>query len=336
MEHKDLAQKTSPRDFFLHLLAIITLYVSAVAFTTLLFQYTNIYFPDQLEDSYYSRLSHLSGIRWSIASLFIIFPVYAITSFFLNKSYIKTPFKRSLRIRKWLIYFTLFAAALIIIGDLVAVIFRLLGGELTVRFFLKVITLLFVTGSIFGYYLWDIRDEKKFSMKGFIYAIIGVIGVAIISGFFVVGSPKEARLVRTDERRVQNLQEIQWRIVNYWQSKEKLPENIALLRDDIQGFVPPTDPDTGVGYEYRATGKLSFELCAAFSRPSRAESQVPRIAKPYPAEPPGGVSGPYPAEPYPAVPSGGVSENWDHREGRTCFERTIDPDLYPPFSKTRN
>ena len=33
--------------------------------------------------------------------------------------------------------------------------------------------------------------------------------------------------------------------------------------------------------------------------------------------------------PYP----GGVNESWDHQAGRTCFERTIDKDIYPPYPK---
>lgn len=157
---EEVQQKTSPRDFFLHLLAIVTLYISAVSFATLIFQYINYFFPDPLQDNYYLRESLGRSIRWSIASLIVIFPVYIGTSWFLNKSYAITPYKRNLRIRRWLIYFTLFAAALIIIGDLVALIFNLLGGELTARFILKVLTVLFVAGSIFWYYLWDIRHHK--------------------------------------------------------------------------------------------------------------------------------------------------------------------------------
>ena len=51
--------------------------------------------------------------------------------------------------------------ALIIIGDLVGLVYGLLGGlELTLRFILKVLTVLFITGSVFWYYLWDIRKYK--------------------------------------------------------------------------------------------------------------------------------------------------------------------------------
>ena len=154
-------QRTSPKDVFLHLLAIITLYTSAISFLVLIFQYVNVLFPDPLEFAmgYHMRLGSYGAIRWSIASLIVVFPVYLITSWFLNKGY-STPSKRNLWIRKWLIYFTLFAAALIIIGDLVTLINRLLEGELTIRFILKVMAVLFVAGSVFGYYLWDIKRYK--------------------------------------------------------------------------------------------------------------------------------------------------------------------------------
>ncbi len=153
-------KKVSPKDVFMHLLTIITLYVSAVSFGALLFQAINILIPDVLEYSVYARESALQGIRWAIASLVIVFPVYIGTTWMLNKSYVAEPEKRNLRIRKWLTYFTLFAAATIIIGDLVTLIYNLLGGDLTLRFILKVVVVLFIAGSVFYYYLWDLRRHN--------------------------------------------------------------------------------------------------------------------------------------------------------------------------------
>ena len=144
----------------MHLLAIVTLYGSAVGFVVLLFQYINVLIPDVLEYNAYARESALQAIRWAIASLIIVFPVYIGTAWMLNKSYISEPEKRSIRIRKWLTYFTLFAAAAIIIGDLVTLIYNLLGGDLTVRFLLKVTVVLFVAGSVFYYYLWDLKRHN--------------------------------------------------------------------------------------------------------------------------------------------------------------------------------
>ncbi len=153
--------KTSPKDVFLHLLSIITLYTSAISFLVLLFQYINVLIPDSVtEGGYYQLVSSYRAIRWSISSLIVVFPVYIWVTWFLNKNYAKTPAKKKLWIRKWLVYFTLFAAALIIIGDLVTVINNLLNGELTLRFLLKVISVFFVAGSVFHYYLWDLRTHK--------------------------------------------------------------------------------------------------------------------------------------------------------------------------------
>lgn len=157
----EIRSKASPKDIFLHLLAIITLYVSAGSFIALLFQYSNLLIPDILDQGgFYARTSSLQTIRWSISSLLVIFPVYVFTSWYLNKSYLASPEKRNLQIRKWLIYFTLFVAALIIIGDLVALIFNLLGGEFTTRFILKVLTIFFVAGSVFYYYFRDLRRHN--------------------------------------------------------------------------------------------------------------------------------------------------------------------------------
>jgi len=157
-----MPERTSPKDVFLHLLAIITLYVAAGSLVTLLFQYVNIFFPDPLAGDYYSYAlqSAYSTIRWAISTLIIVFPVYVLTSWFLNKGYIANPSKRNLRIRKWLIYFTLFVASIVIIGDLVTLIYNLLGGELTVRFLLKTLVVLVVSGSVFTYYFWDVRKYK--------------------------------------------------------------------------------------------------------------------------------------------------------------------------------
>src|SRR3989344_3154358 len=157
MDHR---AKTGPKDVFLHLLAIITLYASAISFSVLLFQYINVLIPDPLGvGGYYYAQGANQTIRWSLAMLMVIFPVFLGANWFLNKDYRAHPEKRNARIRKWLLYFTLFVAALIIIGDVVALIYNLLGGELTARFLLKMLTILFVAGSVFGYYLADIRKH---------------------------------------------------------------------------------------------------------------------------------------------------------------------------------
>ena len=153
--------KAGPRDVFLHLFAIFTLYFAAIRFGMLIFRYIDIGIPDPLQGSdYYSLTYAYNSIRLSIASLIVVFPAYLWVTRYLNKIYSASPEKFNLWTRKWLIYLTLFLAAIIIGADLVTLVYNLLGGDLTWRFILKILTVMFIAVSVFSYYLWDLRKHK--------------------------------------------------------------------------------------------------------------------------------------------------------------------------------
>jgi hypothetical protein len=307
-------EKASPKHVFLHLFVIIMLYFSAVNLLILLFQYINYFIADALYKTNYYQFMFSSGlIRFALASLIIVFPIFIFTSQYLNKCYTKSPAIREMRIRKWLIYFTLFVAALVMVGDLVRIILTFLEGEMTVRFILKALSILFVTGLIFYYYLCDLKKEEKPrpEIKYFIWGIIVIVLAAIVAGFFIVGSPKNERLRRFDYDRLGRLQEIQWQVINYWRSKEYLPVVLSDLNDEISGFVAPVDPETNEPFEYNVIAPDTFELCAKFNLASDQDQTS------------------YYAEPMYYGKSG--SENWKHEAGRACFERKIDKELYPPY-----
>jgi len=299
-------QKSSPRDVFMYLLATIALYVATFNVVNLLFDYVNVAFPDPLNTWYDGG----SSIRWSLALLIIVFPVYLWVSRFLGRDLAVHPEKNEIRIRRWLVYLTLFLAALLIIGDLVALLYNFLEGELTIRFALKIFAVLVAAAAVFWYYLYELRrkpDEFSSKAKWFVWGVTGFIALVVVYGFFVAGSPFKQRLVRFDSQRVSDLQSLKYQIVSYWQAKDRLPTSLDDLRDSISGFVPPRDPQNGASYEYREAGKLSFELCAEFNLAS-AESRAP--------------------SPKFAEPIGQTEEIWDHGAGRTCFSRVIDPDIY--------
>lgn len=153
-------------------------------------------------------------------------------------------------------------------------------------------------------------------MKIFVYSVIAVVAVSIIAGFFIVGSPQTERLRRFDDRRVSDLQNIQWQIVSFWQQKERLPESLDELADDISGWTAPKDPQTLKSYQYSKGEDLSFELCADFVLESEDDKSSIESSL------------------YPSAFDGfGKLENWAHPKGQHCFERKIDPERYPPFQK---
>lgn len=296
---------TYPRDFFLYLLATVTLYVSTVSVLILLFQFINLALPDPLDYAEGVR----EGIRWGSALLAILFPVFALVTRFLHRDLSRNPEKAEYRIRKWLLYLTVFAAALLIIGDLVALLFNFLNGDLTMRFLVKILAIVLVAGLVFGYELWDVRRTQftatpKDSVMS--WGMSAVVLLLIVSGFVLSGSPFEQRRIRFDQQRVSNLQEIQYQVIDSWIAKGTLPASVDALKSPLTGFVPPVDPETNTPYEYRTTPPLTFTLCATFSTTSDSAT-LNRGTMP--------------------VKSGSM-DFWDHSTGRVCFDRTIDPAIY--------
>jgi len=296
--------KMSPKDFFLYLAAAVTLYISAGSLIRLLFEIIDAVFPDRL-DAVRSFYGAGGALRFAIASLIIIFPLYLFVVWLIRKDIIKNVAKYELSIRKWFIYFTLFLAGAVVVGDLIALVNIFLNGEITTRFIFKVLSVLIVAGAIFIYYIYDLRRAKSNDVtihKPLIWLSGLVVLGAVVGGFFVMGSPGTQRQLRFDRERVQNLQSIQFEVTNYWQNKGALPPTLEALEDSITGFVVPLDPDTEAPYEYRATGAQTFSLCAVFSLEGDGV----------------GVR---------SFPTKG--NNWDHNAGRHCFERSIDEDIFP-------
>ena len=330
--------KLSAGFFFLSLGVLISLITSVVSFLNLVFETLNKRFPDVLNSSYqygYSTYEY-EGIRMALATLIIFFPVFIVVSYFWNKFINRGLGRIEEVIKKWLLYIILFLSSLVLVIDLVTLVKYFISGEITTRFILKVAVALLV--ALFGgiNYIFMLQGRNRvfgFSVGrwGTIKAFILVI-LAIWFSFSVMGSPAKQRMLRLDDRRVGDLQNMQYQVINYWQQKEKLPTALTDLSNPITGYSLPVPPtfEKGEKYEYIVKGPLTFELCATFDLPIpkgwREYSNYGGFRDIMPlATKEGSISYPY--------PGGGTNESWDHQAGRTCFERTIDEDIYPPFPK---
>jgi hypothetical protein len=100
---------------------------------------------------------------------------------------------------------------------------------------------------------------------------IAAVAAAVVAGLVIAGSPAEQRLLRLDERRVSELQELARRAEDRWESDGRLPDTAGELVDGQFLTRLPTDPATSEAYEYRITGPRQFEVCATFDRASRPD-----------------------------------------------------------------
>jgi hypothetical protein len=302
--------KTSAKDFFLNLGAIVALYTTIISLLNLLFTVINKAFP-QIVNYYYTSSSSIS---MPVATLIIFFPVYILLMWSLEKSYLTEPEKRNLGVRKWLTYITLFIAGLVLAGDLVTVLYYFLDGqEMTAGFLLKVLAVLLVVLGVFVYYISDIR-EKLSSRSRKIWAVISlvVILISIIWGFTVLGSPRTQQLYKYDEQKVSDLQNLNYQVQDYYQLHSSLPVTI----DDLcgQNSLSPNncvDKQTGKKYEYVMTGQSAktYQLCAIFNKDSNTnDSQV---------------------QTYPYVNG---QSGWVYSAGHYCFDEVIPASQYKPVS----
>lgn len=147
------------REAFLHLLAFSSLYTTVISLIVLFFTYINRLFPDPAVDLAYADVGMRSTIRWAIAAILITYPLFVWLTRILLHDMRQHPERAWSAIRRWLTYLTLFVTALALIGDGVTLLFRLLDGEISVRFFAKVGVVAVLAGMTFSYYFLALRSS---------------------------------------------------------------------------------------------------------------------------------------------------------------------------------
>ncbi len=297
------ASRSKIQDFFLYLFCIIGLYVSAIGFINLVFAIIEKYFGDVLFD-----FNSSTGAKVAIACLVIFFPIFVWLSKVINKSIKNFPDGANYIIRKILYYFTLFIAGLTIAVDLVTLIFYYLDGEISIRFVLKVLTVLLVGGLIFWHYLYDLRRDltQVTSRPKITVLVVSVIVIiTLIFGIIISGSPMQARNKKFDDQKINDLSSIQNSVTEYYRTNNNiLPKNLLTLSQstNYSGY-KTKDPELNIDYEYNVISQNQYRLCANFSTDN---TNLKSNEMNYP-----------------------VTEIWKHGIGRVCFDRVAGEILVP-------
>ena len=289
----------SAREAFEYLLLFATLYLSAWHLGSLLFDLINHFLPDAADPVY--RLQGLGrSMRWSIAALVVAFPLFAWMAHRIGGDVARDPVRRQSPVRRWLTYLTLFIAAGVLVGDLVVLVYNVLGGETSLRFVLKVGVVGAIASAVFGYYLTDLRrDESGGDGRGAGRALVVAAAVAVlatsVAAIVVIGAPASQRQARLDERRVDDLQRIEAAIVGYARREGRLPPSIEVLPRETGRRLSLVDPLGAAAYRYEPDEGRRYRLCAEFATDTR---DVLRH-------------------------DAGFDEGWRHPIGAHCFELAV-------------
>ena len=129
---------------------------------SLLFDLINYWLPDAATDGIDGSAATLARtIRWSVSMLMVATPVWLYLTSFVAREAQREPVKRASTVRRWVGYLTLFVAASVLIGDATALVYNLLGGELTTRFILKALVVFVIAGGAFAYYRSELAADEK-------------------------------------------------------------------------------------------------------------------------------------------------------------------------------
>jgi len=287
--------------FALQLGSLASLYLSLSFLLVLLFGVINITFPDAA-DRVWELDSATRGIRIGIAMVLVFFPTYLVLTRIVNKNRRSEQDGSYIGLTKWLIYLSLLVGGAVLLGDLVAVIMAFLEGEITARFILKAMAVIVIIGPAFVYYISDakgywIQNESKSKIFALVASV--VVTLALIAGFVTSPSPAEVREMRIDSNMITALQNIQWRVEDYYQTNKTIPVDLEAA---YNGLDIPTAPTEREPYQYEVTGETTYKLCATFARDVSINSNY-------------------------NYPMYEINYNWDYRVGYYCFERELEKRL---------
>jgi hypothetical protein len=263
---------TAAKDAFFYLLVFSTLATWTIAVGSLAFTLIDYWLADTLFTEGYAQAYQMYNIAGAMAAVLVAFPIYLLVQRAIIHDVRDHPEKLNSPVRKWLTYMALVGAAGVFIGDLIAVLDYFLRGEITSRFLAKAIAVLVISGGVFFYYFFGLKKPEESEVRArfgrdawmAIASAAAVIGVIAV-GFAHIGAPSTQRILRADQKRVQDLYQLSVEVDGRWKTNgNKLPQHL----DELRGVVL-ADPLTRQAYEYRLKDGSQYELCATFSAASR-------------------------------------------------------------------
>ncbi|MEI8361357.1 MAG: DUF5671 domain-containing protein [bacterium] len=278
MENVIREQNNAAKFTFYYLLSLVALISLSTSVGMILFQIINKLIPDTLNPG--SAIFDSSSLKFAIASIIIAGPIYYLIVWQINKNLFNGLLGRDTAVRRWLSYLILLISSLVVLGWLIGIIFGFLDGELTLKFILKAVTSVGISGIIFSYYLYDVKREKVQEIKDravmiYMYVSLFLVIGSLIASLIYVESPKETRQRRHDQTVTQNFDAIDNALNMYYSENKKLPSDLSVLVIEKKSLTELAlkDPVSGVKFDYRVVSPKTYELCANFELRNKDQNQ---------------------------------------------------------------
>jgi uncharacterized protein YacL len=312
-------ENNSAKFAFFYMLSLVTLGFTATNVGIIIFQIINksiINLDLDLVEDFNSSYSAYA-LKFAISAIIVSAPIFFISTWQINKNLFLGLLDKNSGIRKWLTYLILFASSVTIIGYLISLIFNFLNGELTIKFILKTVVVIIISGIVFSYYFYDIKRKiiektKSKITQIYFYSSIIIIIATLIAGYFFVESPQETRNKKQDYMVIEKFSDLEKAINSYYSSKKKLPENFEKLLSNgfIQSANKTENSKTKEKFEYKIISEDIYELCANFKTSNKNNYQTDNYRY--------------------------LDDQWPHNKGYQCIKKPISFDsqiTLPPLIK---
>ncbi|MBN2884395.1 hypothetical protein JXE04_00530 [Patescibacteria group bacterium] len=261
---------------FYYLLSLTALIFTALSVGMIVFGIIDSTVADALNYNSYNSVD--AQLKFAISALFIAAPIYYFLSHLINRGLRKKELEIDSSLRRWLTYFIILVASVIILGVFINVINNFLSGELTISFILKALTVLVIAVAVFSFYFYDIKRQET-SKKDLVLSLFAWISgflvlAAFVSAWFFVTPPKMARANLLDQKLSNNIYQLEDAVNNYYAEYQILPNNLEELKNVKNIYFDPknlVDPETKQPIEYRVDGDKEFSFCANYRTASSVD-----------------------------------------------------------------
>jgi hypothetical protein len=151
-------------DAFEHILMFISLYVMSGSLAMILHDLIDRYVQSVSRNFYetggYDSVASSSLVLVALSAFIVSFPAFAFLFLRITKRTSLRPETRQLLMRKVFIYLTLIVTFMILLYQVGRAIYNLIGGNLSINFALHFLVSAGITGVIFGYYLYQVQEDR--------------------------------------------------------------------------------------------------------------------------------------------------------------------------------